>query len=129
MRKFSTYFKNEKGSQTIEFLAVFPLVIVAFMIIWQMALVAYAVVVTEAAARDGARAASVGGNAAEVAEKSAGGLKLTSVNAVESGDDVTVTVVSRVPTVSIPIVGRIEVDFDADATMPMEDDDDEGRFP
>ncbi|WP_270182998.1 TadE/TadG family type IV pilus assembly protein [Alkalihalobacillus sp. CinArs1] len=129
MRKLTSYLKNEKGSQTIEFLAVFPLVIVAFMIIWQMALVAYAVVVTESAARDGARAASVGGNAQQVAERSAGGLQIQSVSSVESGEDVTVTVVSRIPTVSIPLVGQIELDFDADATMPMEEDDDEGSLP
>ncbi|WP_408011557.1 TadE/TadG family type IV pilus assembly protein [Pseudalkalibacillus sp. A8] len=121
MKRFRKLVKNERGSQLIEFVAVFPMVILAMMIIWQMALVAYTVVVTEAAARDGARAAAVEGNAEEVAKRSAGNLKLESVNTEKGDEDVTVTVVANVPTVSIPFVGRLDFTFDADATIPIEE--------
>ncbi|MCF6139558.1 TadE/TadG family type IV pilus assembly protein [Pseudalkalibacillus berkeleyi] len=112
--------KNERGSQLIEFIAVFPMVILAMLFIWQMALVAYTVVITESAARDGARAAAVEGNAKEVAERSAGGLKLQSVTTNESAEEVTVIVVAKVPTVSIPFIGKINYTLDADATIPIE---------
>ncbi len=121
MKRLRTLVKNERGSQLIEFVAVFPMVILAMMIIWQMALVAYTVVVTEAAARDGARAAAVEGNAEEVAKRSAGNLRLESVNTEKGDEDVTVTVVAKVPTVSIPFIGRLDFNFDADATIPIEE--------
>ncbi|WP_221569142.1 TadE/TadG family type IV pilus assembly protein [Alkalihalobacillus sp. TS-13] len=121
MNRFRKLVKNERGSQLIEFVAVFPMVILAMMIIWQMALVAYTVVVTEAAARDGARAAAVDGDAEKVAERSAGNLVLQSVNTDKGDEDVTVTVVANVPTVSIPFIGRLEFTFDADATIPIEE--------
>ncbi|WP_458025490.1 hypothetical protein [Pseudalkalibacillus sp. Hm43] len=92
------------------------------MFIWQMALVAYTVVVSESAARDGARAAAVDGNAAEVAKTSAGNLELESVNTEDNGEEVTVTVVVKVPTVSIPLVGQIDYTLDADATIPKEEE-------
>ncbi|ANX10958.1 hypothetical protein ABE41_002885 [Fictibacillus arsenicus] len=120
------YLKNQKGSQLIEFVAVFPMVIFAMLFIWQMALVAYTVVVSEAAARDGARVASVKGDYQATVQKSASGLDVQASHGYGSssyGEEVTVTVTSKVPTVSIPFVGRIDYSLDADATMPMEEDE------
>jgi hypothetical protein len=98
------------------------MVVFAMLFIWQMALVAYTVVVSEAAARDGARAAAVEGDAATVAQRSAGGLVLQSVSTSETSEDVTVTVVAKIPTVSIPFVGQIDYTLDADATIPKEEE-------
>jgi TadE-like protein len=127
MRHIKKYIKNERGSQLIEFLAVFPMIIFALLFIWQVALVAYAVVVSEAAARDGARVASVEGDYEAAVESSAYGLDLQSVSSSTGdssyGKNVTVTVVTKVPTVSVPFLGKIDYDLKADATMPMEEDE------
>ena len=58
LKEWSSYVKNERGSQALQFLGLFPLVILSMLIIWQVGLISYSVVVAEAAARDGARAAS-----------------------------------------------------------------------
>ena len=62
LKKIVNYMKNERGSQLIEFVAVFPLIIFAFLFVWQMALVAYTVVVAEGAARVVAGVAAVEGD-------------------------------------------------------------------
>jgi hypothetical protein len=124
---FKKYIRNEKGSQLIEFLAVFPMIIFALLFIWQVALVAYAVVVSEAAARDGARVASVDGDFEAAVESSAYGLDIQSVTSGTGSaggyESVTVTVVTKVPTVSVPFLGKFDYNLKADATMPKEGDE------
>lgn len=80
LNKFQQYIKNQKGSQLIEFLAVFPLIVFSFLLIWQIALAAYSVVVIESSARDGARVAAVGGNYKAAVERSASGLVITKID-------------------------------------------------
>ncbi|WP_404453909.1 pilus assembly protein [Virgibacillus necropolis] len=120
--------KNERGSQLIEFLAVFPLIIFAFLLIWQMAMAAYTVVVSEAAARDGARVASVEGDYQTAVERSAYGLDVTSsliTGSSSYGKEVTVIVHAKMPMISIPFVGKLDYTIDADATIPVIEENDD----
>lgn len=103
------------------------MIVMALLFIWQMALVAYTVVVAESAARDGARVAAVGGDIETAVERSAYGLEITEINdftsSTDYGEEVTVTVTAMIPSVKIPMIGRIEQDLTADASMPKEEDD------
>lgn len=125
MKHWRRRIQNERGSQLIEFLAVFPMIVMALLFIWQMALVAYTVVVAESAARDGARVAAVGGAYEEAVERAAYGLDVSSdsyTSTTAYGEEVTVTVTATIPSVKIPLIGRIEQDLTADASMPKEED-------
>ncbi|WP_035178353.1 TadE/TadG family type IV pilus assembly protein [Alkalihalobacterium bogoriense] len=125
MKNIKKYIHNEKGSQMIEFLAVFPLIIFALLFIWQVALIAYSVVVTEAAARDGARVAAVHDDYNQAVNNSAFGLDVTNVTRTESsgsyGAEVTVSVTTRVPVVQLPFIGAGNYTITSDATMPLEE--------
>lgn len=126
MTKIKKYVKNEKGSQLIEFLAVFPMIVMALLFIWQVALVAYTVVVAEAAARDGARVAAVDGDYASAVDRAAYGLQVSSSKSegeASYGPEVTVTVKAVVPTMNIPFLGKFEHELEADASMPKEETD------
>lgn len=117
--------KNEKGSQAIEFLAMFPLVILAMLIIWQVGLIAFSLVVAESAARDGARAAAIHDpNWAEVTKKSAQGLKVT-ISGGPGTEEARVEVQAIAPIVSLPIINNMEFPFTVDAVMPMEEKPDD----
>ncbi|UTR11088.1 pilus assembly protein [Evansella sp. LMS18] len=130
MRKIiKRYTGNEKGSQTIEFVAIFPLLIFAIFFVWQVSLVAYALVVTEAAARDGARAASVEGDYVQAVENSAVGLQLAgtptrSIGSSGYGEEVTVTVVTKVPFIQMPILNNLDQNITRSVTMPYEGESD-----
>lgn len=50
---------EERGAELIEFVALFPLVLLFTLIVWQFALVGYTGIVAANAAREGARAAAV----------------------------------------------------------------------
>lgn len=123
MKHWRRRIRNERGSQLIEFLAVFPMIVMALLFIWQMALVAYTVVVTEAAARDGARVAAVDGDYKAAVRRAAHGLDVSSSKSTGStsyGEEVTVRVTATIPSIKIPLIGRIEKDVTADASMPKE---------
>lgn len=126
MKCWRRWIGNERGSQLIEFLAVFPMIVMALLFIWQMALVAYTVVVAEAAARDGARVAAVGGDYEAAVERAAYGLDVSSnsySSSTDYGEEVTVTVTASIPSIKIPFIGKIEETLTADASMPKEDED------
>lgn len=127
MKHWRRHLQNERGSQLIEFLAVFPMIVMALLFIWQVALVAYTVVVAESAARDGARVAAVGGEFEDAVERAAYGLDVSSesfTSGTAYGEEVTVTVTATIPSIKIPFIGRIEQDLTADASMPKEEEDD-----
>lgn len=122
---FKRYLKNEKGSQAIEFVAMFPLVILGFLIIWQIALIAFSLVVAESAARDGARAASIRDpDWAQVAERSASGFDVE-IFGGPGEKEARVEVYIKAPIIALPFIADMKFDFTADAVMPMEDDPDE----
>ncbi|MCK6208642.1 hypothetical protein EVU96_24380 [Bacillus infantis] len=124
-RIFNKHIKNEKGSQAIEFVAMFPLVILAMLIIWQVALIAFSVVVAESAARDGARAAAVHNpDWASVTKKSAKGIKVA-VSGGPGAEEARVEVKAKAPVIALPIIADMEFSFTVDAVMPMEEEPDE----
>ena len=124
--KIKKLLNNEKGSQSIEFVAMFPLVILAFLIIWQVALIAFSVVVAESAARDGARAASVHDPDWEnVTRKSAYGVKILSISGGPGPDEARVEVKVQAPIVALPLISEMKFSFAMDAVMPMEEEPDD----
>ncbi|RTR36327.1 hypothetical protein EKG37_01865 [Robertmurraya yapensis] len=122
---FKRYIKNERGSQAIEFVAMFPLIILSILIIWQIGLIAFSLVVGESAARDGARAAAIHDpDWRAVAERSASGIKVE-VSGGPGTVDAHVFVKITAPIVKLPLIGDMEFTYTVDAVMPMEDDTDE----
>jgi len=120
LKEWGSYVKNERGSQALQFLGLFPLVILSMLIIWQVGLISYTVVVAEAAARDGARAASAhDGKWKEIAENSAFGLEVE-VSGGAGTDMATVKVKAKAPIISLPLIDNMIFEFTADAVMPME---------
>jgi hypothetical protein len=119
---FKKHVQNEKGSQAIEFLAMFPLVILGMLIIWQVALIAYSIVVAESAARDGARAAAIHDEEwKQVARNSAFGVHVASVTGGPGDEEARVEVKVKAPIISLPLIDEMKFDFTADAVMPMEE--------
>ncbi|WP_164668238.1 TadE/TadG family type IV pilus assembly protein [Virgibacillus doumboii] len=118
------YIKNERGSQLLEFVGMFPMIIIAALVAWQILMVGYTMVVGEAAARDGARVASVDGNYQDAAKKSASGLYVSSSKS-ETGDSVEVSVTVKAPTLKIPIWDNPNIEFETSAIMPVEDEESE----
>ncbi|MFO1442100.1 pilus assembly protein [Bacillus sp. Bva_UNVM-123] len=51
--------KNERGSATIEFLSMIPLILLVMMIFWQFLVAGYAVIITQSAANEAAKIYSV----------------------------------------------------------------------
>jgi Flp pilus assembly protein TadG len=59
MRRIIGNLKNEKGSSTIEFLGILPLILVVVMIAWQLIVSVQAVVVAQSAANEAAKVYSI----------------------------------------------------------------------
>jgi len=118
---YKKYVKNERGSQAIEFVAMFPLIILSILIIWQIGLIAFSLVVGESAARDGARAAAIHDPEwMEVAKRSASGIKVN-VTGGPGTKDAHVFVEITAPIVKLPFIKEMEFTYTVDAVMPMEE--------
>lgn len=114
---------EQRGSQLIEFAALFPMVILTILIIWQFALGAYTMVVAHAAARDGARAAASDDDWRLAAERSADGFQILVDDPEYSdlgfGPAVTVRVRVRVPLAPLPFLRDRRLYVQSEATMPV----------
>ncbi len=80
--KIPNEIKNEKGSSTIEFLGILPLILVVVMIAWQLIVSVQAVVVAQSAANEAAKVYSITENSSEASQAAqnivaAGGSYLT----------------------------------------------------
>lgn len=125
-RLLKSYVKNERGSQAIEFLALFPLMLLSILLIWQIGLISFSLVVAESAARDGARAAAIhDGKWESVARKSAAGIKIVDVRGGPGTDEAEVILDVKAPIVKLPLIADIDFTFTVDAVMPMEEKPDE----
>lgn len=113
------FLKDDKGSQTLEFVALIPFFLIMMLMVWQFGLVAYTMVVAESAAHDGARAAAAGNNGVRAAKKTAYGFK---VEAREKKDatEVSYTVILDVPMVKLPFLSEGKITMTGRATMPLE---------
>lgn len=117
------------GQATVELVLVLPVVVLALLLVIQVGLVARAQVVVVNAAREGARAAAVGGpGAAGPAARQPPGLRPERVSvdtATEpgaSGDLIRVTVRYRAPT-DVALVGPLLGDPTLTATVTMRSED------
>lgn len=62
------WFKNERGSATIEFLSMIPLILLVMLIFWQFLVAGYAVIITQSAANEAAKIYSVTGSTIEATD-------------------------------------------------------------
>jgi Flp pilus assembly protein TadG len=82
MRSIIEKLKNEKGSSTIEFLGILPLILLVVMIAWQLIVSVQAVVVAQSAVNEAAKVYSITENSSEASQAArnivdAGGSYLT----------------------------------------------------
>lgn len=59
MEKWKKYIDSEKGSASIEFLGMIPLLLLLFVMLWQFLIVGYALIVTHSAVHEGAKVYAV----------------------------------------------------------------------
>ncbi|MBL8931187.1 MAG: pilus assembly protein [Kineosporiaceae bacterium] len=90
---------RDRGAAALEFAGVAPLVLLAALIALQFGVIGWTVVATGQAARDGARAASLGQNASAAATAALpGSLSASSVTTADTGDGHRCTVQVDIPT-------------------------------
>jgi TadE-like protein len=110
------------GQATVEFALALPVIVLALLLVIQLALVARSQILVVNAARAGARAAAVGespaGAAATTPGLDAGRLTVASSGGGPPGSMVTVTVRYRSPT-DVPLVGRLLGDPSLQASVAM----------
>lgn len=120
--------RSERGQATVEVALALPVLVLALLLVVQVALVARSQILVVHAAREGARAAAVDGRpaAAERAARATPGLRparlLVSASARrETGSTVRVTVRYRAPT-DVPLVGALlgEPQLEASVAMRVE---------
>ena len=96
---------SEDGSQLIEFIALLPLIFMAFLIGWQFLLAGHTFIVTANAAREGARAAAVCNAdifvAIDAAKEAIPEVFDASVIPIPSGEKVSVTVRTKIPVIQV----------------------------
>lgn len=97
---------HESGSQTLEFVALIPMVMLVLLLMLQMALVGYSIVVVESSVREAALAAAQAQEyedpekkAQDAATSMAQGIHVTLESVECVGGDVTVTVKGEAPNV------------------------------
>jgi hypothetical protein len=119
------WWREQRGSQTLELAALLPILVLTALVIWQVTLAAYTVVVAEAAARDAARAAAVGNDPVNAARRAVTGLSVR-VQCIPDdcsgrdngfGPEVTVSVTVIAPTVA-PFLRQWPIPITRQVTMP-----------
>lgn len=95
---------EEAGAQSLEFVALLPLIILVMLMMLQISFLGYAVVVAETSAREAALAASRAGSslkstADKAARQAAGGLNVSVTKASCSSGNVSVELEAKVPNV------------------------------
>lgn len=114
--------RDDRGQATVEVALMLPVLVILAMALVQVGLVARTTVLVHHAAREGARAAAVGGSMREVEDAVIGssGLLLpdTEVERVVVGDRVTVTV-RHLARTDAPLIGPILPDVVLSATVSM----------
>lgn len=111
--------RSQRGSQTVEFVALFPLLLVAILLVWQFTLGAFVLVVAEGAARDGARAAAAGDDGYGAARRAAAGFN-PSIEISDGWDAVEARVTIEVPLVPLEFLKDQHVYVTRTARMPKE---------
>ena len=124
-------FRNNRGSSSVEFIAILPFFILLGLVVWQFAVIGYAILNTQAAARDGIRVASTVWQtdpARQAAKKSFGqstsyySLTKVDVEIDKVNSEATLTVHSSIYPVLIPKAFRssdVAVPFQWKVTAPL----------
>lgn len=118
--------QEQRGSQTLELAALLPTIVLITLMIWQVTLAAFTVVVAEAAARDAARAASVGNDPLYAARRAVSGLTVQvecipqNCSSVDNGygPEITVRVTVFSPVVA-PFMRNWPIPVTRQVTMPV----------
>jgi hypothetical protein len=114
---------DEKGAEIVEFIGMMPWLLMVGLIVWQFMVFGHCMLVTAAAARDGARAAASYGSAHGAVAASIGGAYPYLVQAGScggTGSPVRVTVRAKVPIIDIPYVPIPDIWTRHTATMRCE---------
>jgi hypothetical protein len=101
---------DQRGLETLEFVGLFPLVLLTILIVWQFMLVGYAAIVAAGVAREGARAAAIGHSPHSAVEEACPpGLRCRVDDFYRGpGDMRTVVAEVQVPKVGLPFIDNIE---------------------
>jgi Flp pilus assembly protein TadG len=113
--------KSDNGQATVEVVLVMPVVVLLLMAALQVALVVRDQLAVVGAARDAARAASIGENPDNSVAAAGLTSARTALNATRHDGMVTVTIRYRAPT-NVPLIGAFvgDIALHADATMRLE---------
>jgi len=98
---------DQKGTETLEFVGLFPLVMLTILIVWQFTLVGYAAIITAGASREGARAAAIDADVNMAVREASSGLEWR-IEDRTYGEMRSVTVAIRVPKVPLPFIENIQ---------------------
>lgn len=115
--------QDEQGAEVLEFVGMMPWILMVGLIVWQFMVFGHCMLVTAAAARDGARAAAAYGSAQSAVSTSIGDFYEYEVQAGSCGwigTPVQVTVKAKVPIIDIPYVPIPEIWTEHTATMRCE---------
>lgn len=101
--------REERGAETIEFIAAIPLVLLTIVMIWQFVLLGYTAIVVASASREAARAAAVGGNwrAAAINASPGWGSATRQVSASCGGNVCRATVRLQIKKAPLPLIGHL----------------------
>ncbi|MFC3884371.1 TadE/TadG family type IV pilus assembly protein [Bacillus songklensis] len=110
MRLWKKRLTNEKGSASIEFLGMVPLLLLLFVMLWQFLVVGYALIVTHSAVNEGAKVFAVtedpgqaSAKASDVISKVGSSIRTGSFTVNNSGDpDFTAVMQTEVELVFLP---------------------------
>ena len=103
------FIKDERGVETLEFLGIFPLVLLIMVLIWQFVLAGYTAVVVAGASREAARAAAVQADCHSAAASAslAWNDGTRQVNCWCSGDTCTAVVQLQIKRAPLPLIGGL----------------------
>lgn len=101
--------KEEDGAETLEVVAIFPLVILVIVIIWQFALAGYTAIITAGTAREAVRAAAVSANCHTAAANASIGWDGSTrrVSCSCSGEFCRATVRLQIKKAPLPLIGDL----------------------
>ena len=114
---------DELGAEIVEFIGAMPWLLLIGLVVWQFMVFGHCMLVTAAAARDGARVAAAWQDASSAVASSIGGayeFRVQPGGCGGIGNPVQVTVRTKVPIIDIPYVALPEIWTRHTATMRCE---------
>ncbi len=106
--------RDERGAELVEFVGLFPLVLLTLAIAWQFLLAGYTGIIASGTAREGARAAAVGEDVDRAVRLSSPGFDDRRQWAGIAGypcsgaNPVTIQVRLQIPLIDLPLIGALD---------------------